>query len=148
VESPIKKIQEWYLSLPEDQRVDIAALVGSYCLDIRTIELESEEIVNGFLGKIERSQVSSMQEVGMSVVLKAGIEFFIINKRKDESSWAETKKSLEMLAERSNSETFRQKALEVDFRAKQWAATCKKWAEIKPYLAEEYLDKYMSPIGN
>ena len=84
--------------------------------------------------KIQKAKVNNMQETGISVVLRAGIEFFFINKRKDESSWAKTKTSFQILAETKNSEIFRQKALEIDFKARQWAATCKKWAEIKPYL--------------
>ncbi|EGR1224496.1 hypothetical protein P3584_24180 [Vibrio parahaemolyticus] len=78
MESPIEKIVEWYLSLPESHQQDIGAILGSSCpgfdgLDVNT---DLDAIPSIFIEYLEKSKKNKMTEVGMTLML---IEALLLN---------------------------------------------------------------------
>lgn len=149
MKSPLSVIKDWYLSLPIDQRVDISVIVGMMCPGFEEIEvgIETEKMTEIFLEKIESCFSTKPKEIGMTLALSSVIEFFFINKRSDPNTWKESEQMLLDLAEVKKSNTFKRMAGKIEFKAKQWIVSCKKWDKIKSdYLNDTYLNNYANEI--
>ncbi len=149
MESPIDKITEWYRSLPESHQQDIGGILGSSSPGFDDLDLSTEldEISPTFVKHLEKSKASKMTEVGMALMLRSSVEFYFISRRSDSDGWQETKLMFENLAREKNSETFANSARQVEFKAKQWLVSCKKWNDLELYLSDNYLRDYATPYN-
>lgn len=145
MKSPLEAVKEWYLSLPMDQRIDISAMVGMMCPGFEQIEIrtEPERMVKLFLEKVESCFGQKTREIGMTLTLRASIEFFFIDKRSDPDHWKESEQMLLRLADEKNKSVFKEMAEKKEFMGKQWVVSCKKWHKIRSeYLNDSYLNTY------
>lgn len=150
MESPLKKIKDWYLSLPIDHRVDMGAIIGMSCPGFSDlcISTETDLIPEKFIISIDEALSHPITEVGMVLLLREAIPFYFISKRDDQRAWKESKVMMQELADKHDSDTFQRSANSMDFRAKQWASTCEKWKNISDYLTNDYLNRYCMPSRN
>ena len=130
MDSPIEHFVIWYKSLPLDQRQDTAFLV-SHCpgFELEHDDLERDVVTERFAERV-RSYKGGLREVAAVLALKAVVQTVIIDKRSDRASWKETQFTLAALGEVHDSDTFRKKAAESQFRGEQWIVSCEKWAQL------------------
>lgn len=140
--SPLEHIMNWYSNLSPRQREDVAFLVGT-ALPGSAIEIDADAIAELFVSEINRLNTSPRRGYGLALCLRTSVEHFIISRRSTAENWDTAKWSLQHLAERTGEETFREKAAEIDFKAAQWIASCKKWQEMAAlHLTDESLNIY------
>jgi hypothetical protein len=149
MESPIDKITEWYCSLPNSHQQDIGGILGSSSPGFNGIDLsmDPDAIPYTFVTHIEKSKTSKMTEVGMVLMLRSSVEFYIISRCPDSDGWQEKKLMFENLAREKNSQTFASSARQIEFKEKQWLVSCKKWNDLELYLSDDYLRKYEAPYN-
>jgi hypothetical protein len=128
--SPIEHFVSWYQSLPLDQRQDTALLV-SHCpgFELEHDDLNRDVVTERFSERV-RSYKGGLREVAAVLALRAVVQTVIIDKRSDRAGWQETQSTLAALGEMHDSDTFRTKAAETQFRGEQWIVSCEKWTQL------------------
>lgn len=147
MESPLSKIKDWYNSLPIDQRIDIGAMIGHSCPGFSGVGdlTDTQGIPDAFIGEIEAFSRTRMNEVGIVLLLRSAIEFFFISQRCSKQGWKETEQLMKQISATHESNTFSDQAQKIEFRAKQWFATCDKWKAFRDkYLTDSYLESYLN----
>jgi hypothetical protein len=142
--SPIEMFLDWYKSIPVSHREDIAGIVGMCLPGYESIALGDppDVAVEKFINVTEAFKAGGYKELGAIIALRGFIQFFFIDKRSDRSGWKETEAMLKALAVSKSSETFEKASREVQFKAEQWLATCKKWENL---VAEHISDSRLKP---
>lgn len=145
MESPLQKIIDWYLSLPVEQRSDIAFMVGSVSpgFDIKSLIADLDQLENIFLETLEKAKQSKLSEVGMVVLLRGAIPHFVIRNRKSPEDWKKNTQFLNDMSVEMDYPVFEESARKMEFRSAQWQSTCKKWASIEASFSSDLLDSYM-----
>jgi len=142
MESPSKKLIDWYKSLPISHRQDIGAFIGQLCPGFNEIDpiMDFGIITEKVVSAIESKCSSNFKEVAVILCLRDFIRVFFIDKRSEKNGWKETESMLNQLAAENKSETFEKMATEVEFKAQQWPVSCEKWnILVKESLSNEKL---------
>ncbi|MBF9000553.1 hypothetical protein [Vibrio nitrifigilis] len=144
MDSPLERIESWYQALPLDHKIDLAYIVASCCpgFELIDLSLDSDNIPTEFIRIMSSVRGDIMREIGMILMLRGVIEYFIISRRSDPDGWKDNKNMMEELAIKTNSDNFRQKAQEMEFRGKQWLSSCEKWFGLREQISDQNLGQY------
>ncbi|WP_186020405.1 hypothetical protein [Burkholderia gladioli] len=128
--SPIEHFVIWYESLPLDQRQDTAVLI-SHCpgFELEHDDLGRDVVTERFAERV-RAYKGGLREVAAVLALRSVVQTVIIDKRSSRADWKETQATLAELGEIHDSDTFRTKAAETQFRGEQWIVSCEKWNDL------------------
>jgi len=148
MKSPIDAFLDWYKSLPVPHRQEIAAFIMQFNPGVEIGDASDlENLVARFEGKLKSYAEDRFFGVGVSLTLRAGVEFLFMRKRGSREGWQETRGFLQSAKERFVDEgqdimvESAEKLLrEMPFKIEQWIATSEKW---KALLAEEFSDEYI-----
>lgn len=148
MKSPIEAFLDWYKSLPVPHRQEIAAFIMQFNPGFEVADaFDLENLVARFEEKLKNYTDDKFFGVGISLALRASIEFLFMRKRGSREGWQETKVFLQNAKERFAEEgqdfmvENAEKLLrEMPFKEEQWIATSEKW---KALLAGEFSDEYI-----
>jgi len=147
--SPSQRYINWFNALGVSQRADVAFLVGAHIpgSPIDSINSSSETIADSFVTWIEQESAGSyLKHAAVTASLIAVTELMIIRKRDTAEGWAHTQDMLTELARRTSSETFANSAAQMEFRGRQWVASCDEWKMLRSnalsdHSIEEWMDR-------
>jgi len=148
MKSPIEAFLDWYKSLPVTHRQEIAAFIMQFnpCFEVADA-FDLENLVARFEEKIRSYTDDKFFGVGVSLALRASVEFLFMRKRGSRAGWQETEAFLQnakaRFAEEGQDfmvENAEKLLRQMPFKIEQWIATGEKW---KGLLAEEFSDAYI-----
>ena len=148
MKSPIEVFLNWYKSLPVPHRQEIAAFIIQFNPGFEVADaFNLENLVARFEEKLKSYTDDKFFGVGVSLALRASIEFLFMRKRGSREGWQETRDFLQSAKERfaEEGQDFMVESAEkllrkVPFKEEQWIVTSEKW---KALLAGEFSDEYI-----
>jgi hypothetical protein len=148
MKSPIDAFLDWYKSLPVPHRQEIAAFMMQFNPGFEVADaFDLENLVARFEEKLKSYTDDKFFGAGVSLTLRAGVEFLFMRKRGSREGWQETKDFLQSAKERFAeegqdimAESAEKLLREMPFKEEQWIATSEKW---KALLAGEFSDEYI-----
>ena len=151
MKSPIAAFLEWYKSLPVPHRQEIAAFIMQFNPGFEVDDtFDLENLVARFEEKLKSYSDDKFFGVGVSLALRASVEFLFMRKRGSREGWQETKAFLQNAKERFAEEgqdfmvESAEKLLrEMPFKIEQWIATGEKWKALLPgEFSDAYIDRW------
>lgn len=146
--SPVEQYIDWFKTLAVDQRLDVAALVGGL-MPGSTITLhDTENLVDEFLDWIDKASTGgALKNSALALSLIAVTEFLIIRKRDNLQGWTETKAKLDNLAREHGNDSFADGAARMEFRGRQWVASCENWKKLRNgVLSEQSIETWANSM--
>ncbi|MEW6670124.1 MAG: hypothetical protein AB1427_00390 [Thermodesulfobacteriota bacterium] len=148
MKSPIEAFLDWYKSLPVPHRQEIAAFVMQFNPGFEAADaVDLVNLVTGFEEKLGSYTEDKFFGVGVTLVLRASIEFLFMRKRGSRAGWQETRDFLQNAKARFAAEgqdvmaeNAEKLLLKIPFKEEQWIVTGEKW---KVLLAGEFSDAYI-----
>jgi hypothetical protein len=148
MKSPIDAFLGWFKSLPVPHRQEISAFIMQFNPGFELADaFDLENLVARFEDKLKGYTDDKFFGVGITLSLRASVEFLFMRKRGSREGWQETRAFLHSakarFAEEGQeimAESAEKLLREMPFKIEQWIATSEKW---KALLAKEFSDEYI-----
>lgn len=153
--NPLEKVLEWYEKLPESHKVDLAFLSGMFLVGFIKREYETEEMKEEFKKFFDSSDLSGIEIMQRTILIKGLIDYSIDKKATGED-WIKNAEFMELYkreriegGEKIADIPEIQNLIEtIPERAEEWINSCNKWSEItSTYLSNPALNQWYLDFG-